>query len=532
MCATKLKNHALENFALGYNSYLQSKSMVEDREIPYGFNVVLNDVGSATKRSGYLAYGGEIVAGHTPKGAAHYVTDTKNEVIVACNTGWYRKNGSSWDLIPGKTFSADKDTYFIQAMGRLYGANGTDNLCYYDGTSITEVSPTYGGVFKRLAFFAYRLWGISATDSDRLYWSNTIAADGTMGDFGTFDVNLSASPIPKNAGWLEIVPGAGIKLKNIYTDSDAGSEFIYVESDRRVDRFSATATKNTDNSLIWPQGNITPDIGALSPFGSVKVGNDRWFYTGDSISSRGEVAQYQNIRTQNKSGRINSEISSIPPSGRGSVALGYWKDKVYIAHKVGSYNDKVEVYDVKLNAWGTPLTGLNIHSFLSVTESDGTKRFLGLSSNESYVLELETGLDDNGTAIAAEFETKATDCKLPGVVKRFAFIDVFYSTVYGTLTYEVFLDEVSSITGSVRLGNSQDKPVGIGSLPIGSFVIGEEYDPSTTFATLQQNSSFRIYCDYNPGKTISVRFGNANLGEQFRINGIVVNFLPGSIYET
>jgi len=130
------------------------------------------------------------------------------------------------------------------------------------------------------------------------------------------------------------------------------------------------------------------------------------------------------------------------------------------------------------------------------------------------------------------FETKSTDCNKPGLVKRFAFIDVFYSMLFGSLTYEVFLDETSSITGTVQIGNSLSQPVGLGSQVFGSFLTGAEYDAGTTFADLQLNSQFRIECQYTPGYKVSVRFSNNVTGELFKINGISVHYLDGSVYET
>ena len=92
--------------------------------------------------------------------------------------------------------------------------------------------------------------------------------------------------------------------------------------------------------------------------------------------------------------------------------------------------------------------------------------------------------------------------------------------------FGVFIDENDPITGKMTLGNSSDLPVSIGSLPIGSFTIGNEFDPNTTFATLKQNDKFRIECNYVTGYNISVRFTNNVTGEQFKIDGLTVHFDP------
>jgi len=215
------------------------------------------------------------------------------------------------------------------------------------------------------------------------------------------------------------------------------------------------------------------------------------------------------------------------------VAGILYDDKAYISYGVGTYNDRMIVWDARLNAWSAPFEGINASCFVVYEESNGTRRLLAGSSDsgESYVYELDTGTNDQGAAVDAVFETKSTDCDKPGLIKRFAFIDVFYSMVYGALSYEVFIDETSSVTGKMQLGNSSDRPSGMGSIALGSQPLASDYDPSTTFADLAQNDNFRIETNYEPGKKVSVRFTNNVAGEQFKINGIVVHYLEGSVHE-
>ena len=90
-------------------------------------------------------------------------------------------------------------------------------------------------------------------------------------------------------------------------------------------------------------------------------------------------------------------------------------------------------------------------------------------------------------AINAIVEFRSTDDKKPGTVKRYAFRDVFYSMVYGSLSYQQLLDEVTAVQDTQQLGNSTNFGAGSGSMPSGSKSSGSNYDPSITFATLKQN---------------------------------------------
>ena len=99
------------------------------------------------------------------------------------------------------------------------------------------------------------------------------------------------------------------------------------------------------------------------------------------------------------------------------------------------------------------------------------------------------------------------------------------------VTYEVWIDEELSLTGQVQIGNSSDKPAGIGSLPIGSFVIGDEYSSDATIASLAKNSFFRIDTSYAEGHRVSVRISNNVASEQFKIDALTFYYTLGDVYE-
>lgn len=525
--ASRLKQFALKNFAKGYNSYTQSKSMVDDEEIPYGLNCCLDNNGSVVKAPGVdLYYGSEISAGNAIDGMARYKTTSVVELLIAGGGTLYKVTTSSKTAISGKTFTAGRQMFFTQALNREYMFNGVENMCYYDGSTITEVTSN-GIVATQGVYFNSRIYAISAANPDRIYYSNPYNSDGTVGNLGTFDTNLGASPV-KNAGFIMLKPGSGVEVKFLVVQGD----YLYAYTKTDIWKI-AFAQLNTDNSVAHSVSLLITSNGTPAPRSIFPLANDQWFYNYDNYYSLGEQAQYQNIRTATKSGRIKSEIDDINQAARSGVAGILFKDRAFLAYPIGSYNDRVAIYDSRLNAWSCPLDYITAACFLDFEDSNGIHHLLAGSSNSgaSYVYELESGTDNVNSGIEAVFETKSTDCDLPGLVKRFAFIDVFYGTVFGTLNYEVYIDEEDPITGSIQIGNSTDKTVAIGSLAVGTFVIGEDFDPNTTFASLAQNDNFRIELGYNPGKKISVRFSNSNLGEQFRINGIVAHFLPGSVQE-
>lgn len=541
---TPLSQYEIPNFKKFYNSYTQSKSLVDKTEIPYGVNVIADDNGAASKRAGKAKWGVEVLSGHAITGMGRLHNTTYDKVIVSAGTAWYDHNGTTTNTaLTGVTFTDNLDTDFTQAIDRLYGANGTDKLAYtITGATIVEQTAN-GNVGRWPVYFNGRLYMTNTSFPDRIYYSNPYTIDLTANpptlattNFGTFDTSLTPNTpaTNKNAGYLILLPGGGVDIIRLFQDNQGTTDYIYALTKQHGTwRIGTVGTANTDGSIAHTIVQIAP--GANCPAGrSVgKVMNDIWYYGGDNEYSYGEVASYANSRIASKSGRIRSEMVSISPTYKNKVAAGFYRDKRYTAYTVGTYNDRMVIYDTRLNVYSTPIQGINASCFLHYKAADGSEKFLTGSSNsaDSFIYELETGVNDAGAAVSATFETASVDCGVPGIKKYFAFTDVFYSLLFGTLTYQVFLDETLAITNAVQLGNSSTLTAGIGSQIMGKFPIGKEYDPNTTFASLEGNSKFRIECNYNPGQKISVRFTNNNVGEQFKINSLKFYFQESDPYD-
>lgn len=542
---TPLQGYSLPTFKGGYNSYSASKLLIQDDEFPQGAtNVVLDDNGSVTKRAGQSRYSAVLTSGHAVVGLGGMHTATVNKAIVANNTAWYDVTGGTNTALTGVAFTADLPTDFEQADGKLFGANGTDALAFTsNGTSITSVGSN-GNIGRWPTFFNQRLYMTNTANADRIYYSNPISIDLTtnpptyagLDTSNLFNTDLTANP-KKTAGYIILLPGGGVVITRLFKDTFAGVDYLFVYTKEHGVWRIQVGTANSDGSLTHSITQAIPGSGSPAGASVGKGGNDQWFFDrpNNNFSTYGEAQGYFNPRVTAKGGRVKQEISGIATNGINNVAFGHFKSKDYFSYQTGTYNDRVIVYDEILNAWSAPFSGWNINRFLVFTETDGTRRFLGASSNPSdpYVFELEVGSNDVSTAVAAMFQTKSTDCKKPGLVKYFGFIDVFYGQNFGTLTYTVYGDEINVIaTDSIQIGSSASNPVGIGTVAVGTFPVGAEYNSNTTFATLSINGSFRIDCGYSSAKRIAVQFANSNSNEQFKINGIEIRYIYGQIYQT
>lgn len=533
-----LRDYDLRNFSGGYNSYTASRALVKENEIPDGRNVVLDDNGSVTKRGGTARFGAELASGKAPKGIGVIKTTSINKLIVACGTSWYDVDSTTSVALGGATFTDDLDTDFVQGVDRLYGANGTDNLAYTDdGANITSVTSN-GNIGRWPVVYGQRLYMTNTTYPDRVYYSNpttystTSSSAYAIGDFGTFNIDLSATP-KKNAGFIILMPGSGLEITRLFKDSSAGTDYVYVYTKEHGIWRIAYASVNSDGSIAHTISQVVTADGSPAGKSVIKVGNDQWFRSKWNYSSLGEAAQYQNIRISTKGGRVKSEADAVAGSDLSKIAAGFYKEQVYFSYPLGTYNDRALIYDTRLNAWSAPLTNFNINRYLEWIDDTDTSYFLGLSANssDSYVYRLDTGTNDNSTAIDAYFDTKSTDCGYPGRIKRFAFIEVFYSQIVGELTYQVFIDEDEAVTSALQFGSSASATSGIGSKIVGSFTVGSEFTAGSSTGIVR-NDSFRIDCSYTAGKKIYVRFSNANVSENFKIDAIKIYYLLGDVYET
>ena len=533
----ELKTHRLDSFKGGYNSYAGGKSTVADNEIPSGLNSVPTDNGSMAKRNGSALFGGEVASGKAIRGMGNLRTSALNTLIVAAGTSCYYKDGDDYTGLSGFTFTNDQETRFCQALDKLYIANNSNNLVYTaNGTSIVEISSN-GNIGDWPVFYNQRLYMTNSTYKDRIYYSNPYSIDlatspPTLTGFDNanmFNTDLAATP-KKNAGYVVLFPGSGVEITRLFLDNSAGSDYLYAYTKSHGIWRIAYSSIGEDGSVAHTINQVVTNFGTPAGKSVAKIGNDQWFYGGDNQYSLGEVAQFQNIRVTTKSGRIRSEMSSI--STKSSVVSAFFEDRLFLAYATGSYNDRFLIYDSKLNAWSTPCSGISINNMLVWEDSSGTIRLLAGSgdSSKSYIYELDTGTNDDSVAVNGNFETKSTDCKT-SLKKYFGYIDVFYTTLFGVITYEVFIDEGLSISGQVQLGSSSNRPAGIGSRPIGDFNIGAEYFDDAIVATLAENSFFRIDCNYNSGHKISVKISNNNTGEQYKIDGVIMYYLAGSFYE-
>lgn len=131
-----------ERWIRGLNT-LVSNTQIRPDEMSEAVDVQLVEDGKIQcPRDGQAYYGiekGSRITGIYP----FYMSDGTKELLMTSSGTVYKYTTTTATTVTGKTYTANLDTNGVVAYDRLYLCNGTDNLTYYDGSSIntfTEIS--------------------------------------------------------------------------------------------------------------------------------------------------------------------------------------------------------------------------------------------------------------------------------------------------------------------------------------------------------------------------------------------------------
>ncbi len=225
-----------------------------------------------------MGYYGQAIAGATYlDSATEYIKTDGTREIIAVGGGkvWKSADGGSWSEVTGATFTAGTKPYFLHTNDRLYIANGTDALAYYDGTNLTK----YTALDEPVAPTGARGAGLSTTGYPNYY---RVVAVNSIGYTGA-SASLSIPTDIKREDWdeadeyidLTITEVTGATGYQIYWGEYDGEE-VYLGS-------TATLTFRDDNSLVpniyveTPNDNTT----GAPKFRSMEISGNRFWATAD-----------------------------------------------------------------------------------------------------------------------------------------------------------------------------------------------------------------------------------------------------------
>lgn len=240
-------------------------------------NMWLVEDGVPTKRPGTAAWGDQTFT-NRPDGIKEFTkSDGTRELIVVADGKVYRLTTSSKTEISGATFTTGKRCAMIQYGGYLYISNGTDDLAFYDGSTLstyTELSaPAWAGT--PLARGA----GLSSGTAETLYYQVTAVNDA--GETVASTEQSIANDIAR-VDWdeadeyitLDWSAVSGATRYNIYVSNVSGyEEYLTTVTDTTFNDTGAT----TNPFQVPPEANTT----AAPKVTSLWVSQNRLWGTGD-----------------------------------------------------------------------------------------------------------------------------------------------------------------------------------------------------------------------------------------------------------
>jgi hypothetical protein len=584
---SKIKLAVVNSLVGGFNSF-NNATQVKDNESPDLLNVVFAGLTGISKRQGYIKLSAEVVAGKKITGIFSYVTNSVREILYVCNSKLYKLSGSSSIEVTGGTFSTT-NVNAIQLGTRLYLFDGVTALQYYNGTNIvtTGISAAPTKVNQGIKF-NNRLYCTSNDQKSRVYFGKPLQADGTATDTGDFTSSIvstllngalaatatsitvdSTTGFPATGNIVidsEIISYTGIdattftgctrgafgttniahddnaKLQTTshggYVDFGLGVEVtgfgksgtsLYVFLKNGIKSLSPQVTAGV---LDHSSSIISNSIGCRAPRSIENVENDIYFMS-DTIYSLGEIATYSTIRTTNVSARVSKLFAGMTQTAIANVACIYYdrEETFIVAFQSGTAcNDHILAYQIPYKAW-TYWDSVKVNSWLDWIDSTDTKHLYYVSddSTNSYIYELYQGLSDDGVAVLANYKTKEYDLKEFNIEKIYQNWNLQLGGVYGILTVNLYANGVVADTISFSSGSGATTSDGLGTLPMGTFLLGLEgnfTDATSTGITLSNDWRWHTLVTSPNGTTFQMEFINNNLNESFEVKQASVGYLP------
>lgn len=120
----------------GGSNLLLAEARLKPNESKQANNLIQVEDGLWKTRWGTDYYGVDL--GAVCDGAKEYYKSdgTKELVAIASGVAYKSTDGGAWSSISGATFTVGEQCQFIQIASKLYITNGTDDLAYYDGSSL------------------------------------------------------------------------------------------------------------------------------------------------------------------------------------------------------------------------------------------------------------------------------------------------------------------------------------------------------------------------------------------------------------
>lgn len=559
-----------KDFTGGLNTFMSAIS-IENKESPNLLNIEYTENGIPSKRRGTTVYSNnpDSIQAHL---GSFYKSNSTSYHLRQSGTKLYKYNSStdSWDEITGVTFTAGTTPIYVQALDAVYIHNGTDNMAKYNGTTLSQPSTGVKGKFA-IFYSGRQIIAGNSTAPSRLYFSSSKNADNFTGKSGTATAGGATTLTDSTQSWT-VNEFAGL-IVTITSGTGAGQERTISSNTATALTVSTAWTTNPDNTSVYSiEGGDTLDVnnndgqkitglakfeskllifkefsiwqlvfdssglpvltqvsngwGCVSHRSIENVENDLFFLSHDGVRTFGYVANITVARTNLISAKIDDKIKNINTAYYEKTCAIYHDNKYMLAYAEGSSttNNSIIVFQYLYGLW-TYWTGLNVASFNEFISNNKAELYYGAISGDTYKM-LQSGYKDNATAISTYYYSKQFDLGRFDIRKRFAFVDLQFRAITGTITIEIIID--GNITAkSVQLSSNFSSVDGLRSFMFRVPMFREDY--GSTSSTVSIDDVRRVKVN-KTGRTIQIKVSNNNSSEWFTLMGIALGYRARSGY--
>lgn len=367
-----------------------SDSLLPVNAVRKAINVVFDDpVGSVAQRKGITIIGNQISASKNVIGLYNFRdsgSGVNHQLIAVVNGTIYKLVGATWTGITSG-LSATAKMRFVTFLDEVIALNGSDAPRRWDGGA--GAFATSGGncdianfpTTKAAITFNSKIYAIgNPNHPSRLYNSSTASSAGTISwtsgndatDINPDDGDGDLTSIATNGTVIML-----FKERSMYRWNGAGGDPNRVVN---VGTTSHESVQSVGKGLVYFFGQTSGAVGVYRTDGGQPV-----------IISKG----------------IKKWINAISSSNYANIAASYDDDHYYLS--VGdvtvdgtTYNNCSYVFTFSSNAWTvfSHPSEFKVHA----PYINGTAATIVVGDDNGQIFTLNSGTDDNGTAIASECE--------------------------------------------------------------------------------------------------------------------------------
>lgn len=420
----------------GGTDYFSGIRQVADNASPLATNCDFKGPGNVGNRQGYTQIGTVTSSRTAIYGMAEYHTSSLDYAVKAASDGSGIQigfsTGSAWTFDSSFTFTDAINLDLVEANSLLYSFNGVDVMKSWNGSTLSSVSN--GKILKYGAYYNSRVWGVDPTALDTIWFSVTSSADFSSAGSGS----------------ITIFPGSGAQITALSVFQD--NLYVWLNGSMKgIFKIAPASTANTFTVTM-----ITNTIGCVSHRSVTQVENDVYFVADDGIYTLGAVVNFVNIRTTNRSSRMQPIFDSLSGPSKQKIVGKYFNFKYHMFYSLfGGSNDSCLVYDIRYQAmqdWR------NVAGQAATTYTDSSKKnhlYFG-SPTTGKVFELYSGATDDGTVISSNWYSKSFDEGISDTEKIYFDSTFTFTQISGTLNISIiFNDSVVTVSKMLTQSNPQ-----------------------------------------------------------------------------